>query len=213
MMQHRLADLLRHGEAVGGPCFRGERDDPLSAQGWAQLEAATGPERTRAAPVWRRILCSPAVRCAAFATDLGGRLELPVTPLPAFRERGFGAWEGLRAEQIPAADLARFWSDPLGYDPPEAEPFAAFRARVARGWTALTAGEDPHLLLIAHGGVIRVILGEVLGLAAERLILLEVPPACRSRLRLPLGGGLPSLVAHGALPSAAPAAERPPPAR
>jgi broad specificity phosphatase PhoE len=51
--------------------------------------------------------------------------------------------------------------------------------------------------LLTHGGVIRVILGEILGLPDDRLILIEVPPACRTRVRLPREGGKPSLIAHG----------------
>ena len=258
MIPYRIVDLLRHGEVQGGPCFRGWQDDPLSPDGWAQLEAAIAdvPPRPRAGtavprqvdafaegvqqqPVkgvvsaqaaggadaaclvrpipqqrpsreaeispgstdeqlpWDRILCSPAQRCAAFAQFLGQRTGIPVEARDAFRERGFGVWEGKRADQLPGAELARFWTDPAGYDPPDAEPFALFRQRVAEGWRELTEGEGEHTLLITHGGVIRVILGEVLGLPDDRLILIEVPPACRTRVRLPREGGKPSLIAHG----------------
>ncbi|MBK5940016.1 histidine phosphatase family protein [Halochromatium roseum] len=193
----RLVDLIRHGEVAGGACFRGRRDDPLSAMGWSQLEAATADQTAGGRNRWDRLLCSPASRCAGFADWLGKRLGLQVEQVEALRERDFGAWEGLRADQIPLDDLARFWADPSGYDPPSSEPFAVFRQRVIDGWCQLLAGGGDHLLLITHGGVIRVILGELLGIPAERLILLEVPTACRSRVRLPAEGGLPSLIAHG----------------
>ncbi|MBK5929927.1 histidine phosphatase family protein [Halochromatium salexigens] len=198
-MPHRLVDLIRHGEVEGGACFRGRRDDPLSATGWAQLEAATGAVTDAAigAAPWDRLLCSPAARCARFAERLGAGLGRPVEPMEALRERDFGAWEGRRADQLPLEDLARFWADPSAYDPPDSEPFAAFRERVLAGWRYILEGSGEHLLLITHGGVIRVILGELLGIPHARLILLEVPPACRSRLRVPVGDGLPSLVAHG----------------
>jgi alpha-ribazole phosphatase len=139
------------------------------------------------------------MRCAAFADWLSDRLGLSVQRDDALRERDFGAWEGLRADQIPGHELAAFWADPLSFDPPGAEPFSHFRERVAVGWRrlAVTRGEPAKTLVITHGGVIRVILGEVLGLDARRLILLEVPHACRSRIRVPAGDGQPSLVAHG----------------
>ncbi|MEA3641771.1 MAG: histidine phosphatase family protein [Lamprobacter sp.] len=226
-IQSRLVDLIRHGEVEGGPCFRGRQDDPLSDVGWAQLEAAIGLDTRRsalkkinraqvsepnvsalnggviagtsdAAP-WDRILCSPAARCARFANRLGARLGLPVDEVDALRERDFGAWEGLRADQIPLQDLSRFWADPSTYDPPDSETFLAFRQRVLDGWRRST-DSGAHLLLITHGGVIRVILGELLGIPAARLILLEVPPACHTRLRVPISGGLPSLIAHGCGP-------------
>jgi len=195
----RFLTLLRHGEVIGGGRFRGTHDDPLAPRGQAQLAAAIAAETVAGRGDWDAILCSPARRCAAFAADLAAAHHRPLRCLPALRERGFGAWEGQRAEQLPTADLARFWADPLGFDPPGAEPFANFRARVSAGWQALLADPPRHALLLTHGGVVRVILGEVLGLSAAALLLIEVPPACCTRLRLPSGSGRPSLIAHGAL--------------
>lgn len=201
----RLVDLLRHGEVEGGPRFRGACDDPLSAAGWAQLEAKAEAMIGAGPTPWDRVLSSPAQRCLAFAQALGNRLGLEVESVDALRERDFGAWEGLRADEIPAEALARFWCDPSGFDPPAAEPFWAFRARIADAWRGLVDGAGHHTLVLTHGGVIRVILAEVLGLADERLILLEVPPASGTRVRLPalasLGLAKPSLVAHGELGS------------
>ncbi|WP_295541130.1 histidine phosphatase family protein [uncultured Thiohalocapsa sp.] len=193
----RWVDLLRHGEAAGGACFRGSRDDPLTAAGWAQLEAATATDA--AAGYWDGVFCSPAQRCAAFAAALGERLGVPVTPLPALRERDFGAWEGQPADALPPADLAAFWTDPASFTPPGAEPLGDFRARVGAGWRAVMAQAGCRALVVTHGGVVRAILGDVLGLADASLLLLEVPHACRTRIRLPepQAGGLASLVAHG----------------
>ncbi len=146
---------------------------------------------------WDQVLYSPALRCADFALELASQRGLPTTPVPELRERGFGVWEGLRAEQIPIEDLSRFWANPLKYDPPEAEPFVIFRERVVRGWQKLLAGDALRPLIVTHGGVVRVVIGEVFGLSADRLLLLEVPPACRTRLRVPTGGGRPSLISHG----------------
>jgi len=195
----RFCDLLRHGEVEGGGRFRGSHDDPLTAVGWAQMQALIDAEAAAGRAGWERVLCSPARRCAEFAQRLGARRGLPVETLPAFRERGFGAWENRRADEIPIEELSRFWADPVGYDPPQAEPFSAFRDRVLQGWQQVLAGDARHPLIITHGGVIRVILGDILGLAAETLLLLEVPPACRTRLRLPAGDWRPSLMRHGPL--------------
>jgi broad specificity phosphatase PhoE len=129
---------------------------------------------------------------------LGEQRGLAVHEVPAFRERGFGAWEGRRAEEIPIEDLSRFWADPVGFDPPDSEPFAAFRERVLAGWNEILAGDARHSLIITHGGVVRVILGDILGLADQALLLIEVPPACHTRLRIPGGDWRPSLMRHGA---------------
>jgi alpha-ribazole phosphatase len=194
-LPERCVDLLRHGEVVGGPCFRGSRDDPLTERGWAELLGAT--QSIADGPGWDALLCSPMRRCAEFAHALGAKQGLPVTTLPGLGERHFGDWEGLPAAALPAADLAAFWQDPIGFTPPGAEPFADFRARVLAAWGQVQAGAGERTLVVTHGGVVRVIVGDVLSLPATSLLLLEVPHACRTRIRLPRGAGLPSLVSHG----------------
>ena len=146
---------------------------------------------------WTRILTSPARRCAAFAHSLSQARGLPLTTVDAFRERAFGDWEGRAAADIPGAELQRFWSDPVGYTPPGAEPFPAFRARVLTAWQTLLDGREPHTLLITHGGVIRVLVAEVLRMSDAGLLRLEVPHACCTRLHLYPPPGHPSLMAHG----------------
>lgn len=192
-MGERFIDLLRHGEPLGGARFLGDQDDPPSTLGWEQMRlAATGD-----GPAWSRILSSPARRCVDPARALASRLGLPIEKRPAFRERGFGAWEGLAVDQIPPESLAAFWSDPVAFTPPGAEPFSAFRDRVLAGWHDLLGEGAPHDLLLTHGGVIRVLLAEVLRMSPDALLLIEVPYACRTRLRIPSPPWRPSLIFHG----------------
>ena len=200
-MTDRFVTLLRHGEVQGGARFRGGHDDPLSEIGWAQMQAVAAREDQPSADPprrWDRILSSPARRCAEFAGRLAAVRDLPLTLSWAFGERCFGSWEGLAAHQIPAVELTRFWDDPVGYTPPGAEPFDDFRGRVLAGWAGLLAEDQaPHTLVVTHGGTIRVIAASVLGLGDPSGILIEVPPACTTRLRLPRPPGRPSLMAHG----------------
>ncbi|WP_295400616.1 histidine phosphatase family protein [uncultured Thiocystis sp.] len=190
-MSDRFLDLLRHGEVQGGARFRGGHDDPLTAHGWDQMSRATAN-----AADWTGILCSPSQRCADFARRLAETHGLPLRMDTAFGERDFGAWEGLAAHQIPADQLTRFWDDPVSYTPPGAETFPAFRERVLNVWNALSSSDDSHVLLITHGGVIRVLVAEVLRMPDEACLLFEVPPASLTRLRIPPPPGRPSLVFH-----------------
>lgn len=199
-MCERRIDLLRHGEVEGGARFRGSRDDVLSARGWRQMQAAL------AQPLpYQQILSSPAQRCAAFARSVAGQAEIPLHLEPELRERHFGDWEGLEASEIDPEALARFWSDPCGFTPPGAEPFAEFRARVLGCWERLCVDDtQAQRLIVTHGGVIRVIVGAVLGLADDALLLFEVPHAALTRLRLPAPPWHPSLMCHHETPRVVP---------
>lgn len=200
--EDRFVDLLRHGAVTGGERFRGTTDDGLSVHGRAQICSALaglhGWPDGHSLP-YDALFSSPARRCAETARELATRSGLSPELMPELNERRFGAWENKRADELPVAELKRLWDDPEGFTPPGAESFAALRERVLRGWerilTRRTGFRFP--LILTHGGVIRVILGQVLGLSATATMRIEVPPACRTRLRVPDGAGHPSLLFHG----------------
>ncbi|WPN96806.1 alpha-ribazole phosphatase family protein [Pseudomonas sp. MUP55] len=166
-------DLLRHGETELGGGLRGSLDDALTAKGWEQMRAAVlgqGP--------WDRLISSPLQRCARFAEELGERLNLPVSLEKGLQELHFGAWEGQSAAALMETDaegLGLFWADPYGFTPPDGEPVSAFSERVLGAVARLQqahAGE--RVLLISHGGVMRLLLARARGLPREHLLNVEV---------------------------------------
>lgn len=191
-------DLLRHGEPVGGKRYRGQSDDPLSETGWAQMWAAVG-ER----PDWTRIVSSPLARCAAFAEALADRLTLPLDYEPRFKEIGFGSWEGRTAAELQREDpeqLRRFHADPVGARPPGAEPLPQFIARIGAGWRDwMERCRGESVLIVAHAGTLRAVIGQVLELPPAALYRIKVPyaglarieldPARGASLALPVGQG------------------------
>lgn len=183
-MTEMRIDLLRHGETVGGSRYRGSRDDALTAEGWEQMRRALGDDRP-----WTRIASSSLIRCCAFAEDLAQHLSLPIEVDDRLCEIHFGDWEGKTAEELLATDrerITRFWEDPENHSPPGGEDLTTFRNRVLEAWQQLTACDTgENLLVVTHGGPIRVILGHVLGLSRTETLQLEVPHAYRRRLRLP----------------------------
>jgi broad specificity phosphatase PhoE len=76
------------------------------------------------------------------------------------RERSFGAWEGLTAPEIEerfAEDLAS-WRLGDGAGPDDAEPFDVFARRVQSFLDeAVERHPDETVLVVAHGGTVRVI--------------------------------------------------------
>jgi len=192
-----IVDLLRHGSVRGGTCLRGWQDDPLDEAGWRQMRSAVNGRVD-----WQRVLSSPLQRCAAFARDLATGLTIPVDTDPRWRELGFGDWEGRTADEVLTHDpdaLQRFWQDPAAHPPPNGETLVAFEARVDAAWAALQHGlrAGERVLLITHGGVIRLLLCRVLGLPINEQFRVEVPHATlvtlvldRQQPRLRLGQAL-----------------------
>lgn len=175
-----IIDLLRHGE-TGQSGFRGHLDDPLTAAGWEEMRRAT-----REAGAWQAVVSSPLARCADFARVFAGEYQLPLALDARLAELHFGDWEGLTAEDLmqthPDA-LARFWNDPWSFPPPNGEGLAAFESRIRAAWGDLSERYGGrHVLVVTHGGVIRLLLCLVRGLARDELLRLEVPHASLHRI-------------------------------
>jgi len=182
-------DLLRHGETELGGGLRGSLDDALTATGWTQMRAAVlqqGP--------WDRLVSSPLQRCARFAEELGERLNLPVSLEKDLQELHFGAWEGQSAAALMDTDaegLGLFWADPYGFTPPDGEPVSDFSRRVLGAIARLhQAYAGQRVLLISHGGVMRLLLAQARGLPREQLLNVEVGHGGLFRLQVAAGGQL-----------------------
>jgi alpha-ribazole phosphatase len=191
-------DLIRHGEPVGGRRYRGQTDDPLSEKGWAQMREAVGNHCP-----WHSVISSSLSRCAEFARELAERHQLPLEIDARLVELGFGDWEGRTSEELTATDpeiLNRFRRDPVGHAPPGAEPLTIFRDRIISAWdNLLLRHNERHVLVVAHAGVIRMIVAHVLNVPLKHLFRLQVPNAGITRIRIEEYGGeqFPQLLFHG----------------
>ena len=182
-------DLLRHGEAEGGAIYRGVTDSSLTAKGMQQMEQSVAQAES---DQWQAIYHSPLQRCALFAEALGGQLALPVTAEQRLQEIDFGTWDGLGIEQVmqqyPEQSEA-FWDDPQLNPPPQGETTDQLHAR-AFGCLdqllqqAIAQGQDQHLLLVTHGGVIRSIIAGILEIPPKRWSALSLDHASISRIQL-----------------------------
>lgn len=183
-LQDCQIDLLRHGEAEGGGRFRGgATDDPLTELGWQQMWTTVSDPSP-----WQGIISSPMVRCLGFARALADKHDLQLVIEPGFREMHFGAWEGRSAEELhqqePVA-LANFWRNPDRHTPPGGEPLSVFQQRVLDGLhRQLDRQQAEHLLIIGHGGTLRMILCHLLNMPLSASARLEMPHACMSRVRM-----------------------------
>ncbi|MDP1997336.1 MAG: histidine phosphatase family protein [Gallionella sp.] len=174
-------DLLRHGETLAGSVYLGRTDAQLNEHGYRQMAEALTDE-----PRYHAVLSSPLARCAAFAQDYAQRHGLPLHFDARLQEMDFGAWDGRSAAEIAAADagaLENFWRDPVACPPPQAEPLLSFRARVLAAWQELPARyPDQRVLLVTHGGVMRIILCHLQQRPLTELLNLSVPHAALHRI-------------------------------
>ncbi|MBK1645584.1 histidine phosphatase family protein [Thiocapsa imhoffii] len=182
-MPDLILDVIRHGEPVGGSRYRGSgTDDPLSPVGWDQMRDALGTS----AP-WDGIISSPLSRCRQFAVDLAARHGLPLVVDPDLIEVGMGAWEGrdrVAVAREDPEDFAAFYRDPVGQRPLGAEPLERLAARVGEAYRRYCEQHPGrHLLIVCHAGVMRALVGHLLGADARRWYRLRVDYAGLVRIR------------------------------
>jgi alpha-ribazole phosphatase len=172
-------DLLRHGDT--GQCgYRGQLDDRLSALGWSQVRAAV------AGHAWDRVVSSPLQRCAAFARELAEQRRIPLTLDQRLSEYHFGDWQGVPIETLAKRDihvLECFWNDPLMHPPPGSEGMSAFRSRTCAALDDVAACTGAaRVLVVTHGGVIRILRCVVEQRPLRDMAGIEVPNASLHRL-------------------------------
>ncbi|MDX8396167.1 MAG: alpha-ribazole phosphatase [Mariprofundaceae bacterium] len=190
-----VVDLLRHGEVdAEGWAFRGSTDVALSQKGWQQMRDVGDSLSSES---FSKIGTSPLQRCFDFSKEMSSKKEIELETLENMREMDFGDWENRGFDELESeyGDLLhQFWQSPVGLCPPGGEAFEVFTQRVITGWQQwLADASGEHRLLVAHGGVIRVLLAHLLGMPMAHLWRLHLPYASWSRVSL-LQGEQPRLL-------------------
>ena len=149
--------LVRHGETDWNRegRWQGHSDTHLNEIGREQSERVA-----RELDGVGVMYASDLARARETADIIARRLDLPVRLDARLRERFFGAWEGLTAAEIETdfRDAQLRWLAGEGPGADDAEPFEAFGRRVEAALEEiLERHPDETVLIVAHGGTIRVI--------------------------------------------------------
>lgn len=163
----------------------GRSDPPLVAG------ATDAPCRRHAGIAWMRIVSSPLRRAHDTARALAAPLGLLVQTDPQWTEFDFGDWDGMRGDALAAGTLAAFHGDPRRNPPPNGEAWDAFGQRIAGALQALLAdvgGDEAPVLVVSHGGALRMALAQACGLPLSALWALRIDYGTRLRLRVEAGG-------------------------
>jgi alpha-ribazole phosphatase len=167
--------LIRHGEPAEEArerCY-GSLDVELSARGREQM--ARVAEYIGTEPV-AAIYTSPRSRALESARILAAGASCPIEIAEDLREIDFGAFEGLRFDEIAALypDLYEQWmEEPVKVRFPNGESFCEMRARVFRVFDTIRRKWDGQTLaIVSHGGVNRILIAWAL----------QMPDNCLFRL-------------------------------
>ncbi len=180
-MAHTRLYLIRHGEVVGHDEFRynGHHDVDITERGVEQMDRLARVLRDREI---KALYSSNLTRTMRGAEIIGRALGLRPRAMAAFRELHLGRWEGLtRAEAIERyPEDEGFTFQDLATDKIEGgETLTELGGRVlpALGHI-IEENQGNSICLVAHGGVNRVILCDVLGMDIKRFFSIEQDYGC-----------------------------------
>lgn len=172
--------LVRHAEtelSARGRCY-GSLDVGLSPLGRAQcvaLEASLAEEPVAA------VVSSPRVRALETAGAIARPHGLEVGVENDLRELDFGDLEGRTYDEIAARlpELYAAWmTTPTKVRFPGGESYADLKARALAAVERLRASHaGAAVVAVTHGGVVRAVVSEALGMPAEHIFRLAVDPA------------------------------------
>jgi len=169
--------LVRHALPLRSE--HGEGSDPdLSEQGWAQVERL--PEALARFPI-SRVVSSPQRRAIQTAEPVAAARRLTVEVDDRFAEYDRDLPVYIPVEQI-KAERPEEWARLAQGHLPSAVDEDAFRARIRAAVDDLVTAAEPEdtVAVFSHGGVINVLLHEILGTA--RLLSFPVDYASVTRL-------------------------------
>lgn len=173
--------LIRHGEVEGAASGKllGRTDTPLSKRG---LEQAVKLAEVLSTAQLSAVYCSDLQRSRVTAEIIARRSNVKVQDSAAWREIDMGEWDGRTMASLhdEAPQLvARLFDDPASFEYPGGESFACFTARILQAVDQLLmTHKSGEVVLVAHGGVCRAIIGSALGIPAKNWLRLSQDYAC-----------------------------------
>lgn len=182
--QTTYVDVIRHGQPEGGEVFRGRTNHALTDLGKWQFEQRIA----RHSNTYQAIISSPLQRCRYSAEWLAQQASLPLNVVTDWQEIDFGDWEDQAIASVmknQADHAQQMWQDPLNFCAPGGESVPQLQQRMIAAWQDLLqqyAGQQ--VLLVSHGGVMRVLAQYLLDLAPQSMSQLAIPYAGFMRFRI-----------------------------
>ena len=159
--------LVRHAESAAWAqqVCHGTLDVPLSSRGVVQAGRISSH---LADATLDAVYASPRSRALATAAAVAARHGLEPTVREALAEIDFGSFEGRTFDEIAASHpnlYAQWMGEPASVHFPDGESFSDLRARVTSEIARIRSEHEcGSVAVVTHGGVIRAVLADVMGL-------------------------------------------------
>lgn len=177
--------LIRHGQTVDSEekKYKGHIDVPLSEEGVEQAKrlgnyiAGMFSNGTDSVKKLDHIYCSDLSRAVTTAEHIAQPFGLTPLIISELRERSFGRWEGMTFDEIRSEypkEFAAWVDDPLRFSPVGGESTEDARDRIMPVINDIIhSNYGKHMAIVAHGGVNRIVLCEILGVPLENIFRIE----------------------------------------
>ncbi len=158
--------MMRHGETVWNTerRYQGMTDIELSDTGIRQARCAA--ERFKNIDI-DKIYCSPLKRAMATAKPIADEKKLDIIPEENFREICFGDWEGMTVSELTrkyGEEYMNFIKEPHKYGFPGEGTIDKVIERLKPSLDRIIKNESGNILIISHGGIIRLMIMYIMGL-------------------------------------------------
>lgn len=180
--------FLRHGKIASAGRYVGSTDVSLSKEGETQI-ATMRPYFSE--NLYQSIYSSPLKRCVQTCESLN--IEKRIFFDDRLREIDFGLWEGKSFDEIATTSPEEIEVWARGEEDfafPEGESVSSFRNRITSFCATLRTTDSPTILIIAHGGVIRHMICNLLNLSFSHHICFNVQYGLFSTIFLFSDGGV-----------------------
>lgn len=178
---------IRHGETDWNATLKYQGHLPISLNAQGREQARRVGERLASYGVVA-LYTSDIVRAAETASIIGELIGLSPMPMPKLREIDVGKWEGLTPDELQQQypeHMAEFKRDPANTVRLGGESYAQMQARALEALREIEQrhSADDVVVAVSHGGTIRALLCDIIGLDLARFGKLWLDNGSISELR------------------------------
>ncbi len=154
--------MVRHGETDWNLLqkYQGQTDIDLNNTGRAQANKLACYLAEHENPI-EAVYCSDLSRSRETAEIIGEVLDVTPIPDPRFREIHFGAWEGLTYPEVMTSypqEMHDWLHMPVKMIIPGGEPVQSVINRSISGIQEIAAKHEGTILVVSHGGLIKILI-------------------------------------------------------